>query len=540
MADRRIIDLQELNALSAATFVAVDSESHGTRKYDIGSLVNALTGAYPVWDETNARYTNESISAMLDARRDGQSYGVSIPKGSATTCTKIASNAGIANPVPGTIGTASVDPYVGRGPFRYYEVNGYVDADGTPHVTGIMGDGRFRRDGSNGDVWIMTPVLWWRQNASGEETVERYISDTRLSGMSAQPHAYLPDGSLRPYMLYAKYAGVKGADGYMHSYSGYQTWNRTVSHNSLITSCRTATTGYSGKSVADDWYVKTMFLMKYATKDSQSVFAGCTNYNYQYSPAVAETGVTRVILTNAQAANLLVGSAMMLGTHTGNNDRNTASNYNKFDGVKILRIDEYDADNKAVYMDTTTTFDTLTTDLFSTSPWWTGTCDMLDGDGSPTSNSSGKEPFVMQGIEMMIGCYEILGDVIISNDGTNGWIPYVNHDSRNEATSVTENYVSTGRALPTTDADGAKYPLYTLVSEGLDYGSDTGGSTSTGMCDQHYTQKLATTGTREWCGLGYLYVAANAGLWSVYGSYGLASSNWSFGSRLSGTGRAAA
>ena len=532
MADRRITDLQELNALSAATFVAVDSESHGTRKYDIGSLVNALTGAYPVWDETNARYTNESISAMLDARRDGQSYGVSIPKSSATTCTKIASNAGIANPVPGTIGTASVDPYVGRGPFRYYEVNGYVDADGTPHVTGIMGDGRFRRDGSNGDVWIMTPVLWWRQNASGEETVERYISDTRLSGMSAQPHAYLPDGSLRPYMLYAKYAGVLGSDGYMHSYSGFAPMTRNVSHNSLITQCRTASTGYSGKSVADDWYVKTMFLMKYATKDSQSVFAGCTSYNLNYAVTVAETGATRVIILKANAANLIVGSSVSLGTADHNNS--------VFGHGRILSVTDYDENNSAVNIDTTTSFDTTTSLKLSTEPWRTGTCDMVDGDGSPTSNTSGKEPFVMQGIEMMIGCYEILGDVIVSNDGTNGWIPYVNHDSRNEATSVTENYTSTGRALPTTDADGAKYPLYTQVSEGLDFGSDTGGSTSTGICDQHYTQKLATTGTREWLGLGNLSGGAYAGLWCVSGNVALSSTNWGFGSRLSGTGRAAA
>lgn len=37
------------------------------------------------------------------------------------------------------------------------------------------------------------------------------------------------------------------------------------------------------------------------------------NYNYQYTVAVSETGVERVILTKEQAANLLVGSAVMLG-----------------------------------------------------------------------------------------------------------------------------------------------------------------------------------------------------------------------------------
>ena len=484
------------------------------------------------WDETNQRYTNDSIVAMLEGWRDGLSYGVSIPKTSATACTKVASNAGIAAPTPGTIGTPAVDPYLGRGPFRYVEVNGTVDVDGTPHVTAIMGDGRFARDGSNGDVWILAPVLWWREDATGNDAVVRYISDTHLAGMSAQPQAYLPGGGLRPYMLYAKYAGVLGADGYMHSYSGFAPMTRNVSHNSLITQCRTATTGYSGKSVADDWYVKTMFLMKYATKNSQSVFAGCTNYNLNYAVTVAETGVTRVIIAKTDAANLIVGCSVSLGSSNHNNS--------VFGHGRIASIADYDSSNSAVNIDTATSFTTTTELKLSTEPWRTGTCDMVEGDGSPTNRTNGKEPFAMQGIECMLGMTEVLGDVIISNDGTNGWIPYVCHDSKNESTSVTANYTSTGRALPTTDADGWKYPLYTQVSEGLDFGSTTGGSQSVGMCDGHYTNKLATTGTREWLSVGVLGVGGVAGLWYVDAVSGLSLTGWNIGGRLSATGRAAA
>jgi hypothetical protein len=531
VADRRIIDLQEINALDAATFVATDSEGHGTRKYDLGALVNALTGAYPIWDSTNNRYTNESIAAMLDARRDGLSYGVSIPKGSATTCTKIASNAGIANPTPGVIGTAAIDPYVGRGPFRYYEVNGYVDSDGTPHVTAIMGDGRFKRDGSNGDVWIMTPVLWWREITTGEDAVERYISDTRLTGMSAQPHAYLPNGTLRPYMLYAKYAGCKGTDGYMHSYSGFAPWTREISHDSCIQKCRNASTGYSGKSVADDWYVKIMFQMKYASKHSQGVFAGCTSYNLNYAVTVAESGVTRVIIAKANANNLLVGSSVSLGSSDHSNS--------VFGHGRIASITSYDTNNSAVNIDTTSTFTTTTSLKLSTEPWRAGSCDMVEGDGSPTSNTSGKEPFVLQGIECMVGCLEVLGDVIVTNNGSTGWVPYVCHDSRNESTSITSNYTSTGRAMPTDTTDSHKYPLYTQVSEGLDFGSTTGGSQSTGLCDSHYTNKMATTGTREWLSVGYLWDGGNAGLWCVGANVGLTGTGWVIGGRLSATGRAA-
>lgn len=494
-----------------------------------------------VWDNDKMCFTNESLSALMVSKRNGLAYGVSIPKGSATACTKTGANADIPAPTPGIIGRAAIDPYVGVGPFWYATVNGFVDEDGTPHVTAFEGDGNFKADGSNGNVWVLTPVLWWRIDESDSDAVILSVSDTRLSGMEAQPQAYLPDGTLRPYMLYAKYVGVKGDDDKMASLSGREPWVFNVSHNSLITQCDTANTGYSGKSIADDWYLKVMFLLKYATKNSQSVFTGCTNYNYQYSPAVAETGVTRVILTKAQAANLIVGSSMMLGTHTGTNpgnDRNTGVNHDVFTNCRIVKIEDYDTDNSAVYLDSTATFDVGTGYLFSTAPWVSGSLDAVEGDGTLTAAgaTSSKEPFKVQGIETMMGCFECLGDVILDGDAELGWEACVNYDSRNEATSVTANYVRTGKYLEAGSSAAYHYPLYPSNAGGLLLGQGTGGSTSAGMADGHYTSALGT-GTHEWLGLGGLYYGAIVGLWYVNGGGALTNAGWGFGSRLSGTGR---
>lgn len=502
-------------------------------------------GMYLDRDELTGRYANDSISRWLSTKNDGKTYGVSIPKGSTTDCTKTGANASVANPVPGYVGTPAQDPYVLiGGPFRHYDVNGGVDADGTPYVTAFEWDVEFARDGSNGNVWVLTPMLYWAMDESGETAVTLSVSDSKLSGMAAQPQAYLPDGSLRPYMLYAKYIGSNDGEGNMVSVSDAKPWNRNISHNTLITACDNATTGYSGKSIADDWYLKVMFLLKYATKNSQSVFYGANNYNYQYSPAVAEEGVTRVILTNAQAANLVVGSAMMLGTHTGDspgNDRNTGVNFDVFDGVRILSITDYDADNKAINFDTSTTFDTATTYLLSTSPWWAGSLDAVEGDGTFTSAgaSSGHEPFVLQGIETAMGLNELLGDVILNSDGSTGWEPCICYDSRNETTSVSANYTHTGKYLPSGASDAYHYPLYPTDASGLLIGAGDTGSTSVGMCDGQYTSKTATSGTREWCGLGRLSYGADAGLWCVAGG-ALPRGFWSLGSRLSGTGRSRA
>ena len=49
-----------------------------------------------------------------------------------------------------------------------------------------------------------------------------------------------------------------------------------------------------------------MMIIKYATTNSGSKMAGCISYNYQEKAVVAETGVSRVVLTKAKAANYIV------------------------------------------------------------------------------------------------------------------------------------------------------------------------------------------------------------------------------------------
>ena len=497
-----------------------------------------------VWDNDKMCFTNESLSALMVSKRNGLAYGVSIPKGSATACTKIGANADIPAPTPGIIGRAAIDPYVGVGPFWYATVNGFVDEDGTPHVTAFEGDGNFKADGTNGNVWIMAPVLWWTMDESADDAVTITVSDMRLPGMKEQPQAYLPDGTLRPYMLYAKYIGSNDGNNRMASVSGAEPWAWNVSHNSLIAQCDTAHSGYSGKSIADDWYLKIMFLLKYATKNSQSVFTGCVAYNYQYNPAVAEEGASRVILTNAQAATLHVGSSVMLGTHDGttSNDRNVAANHDVFSNRQIASIEEYDASHKAVVFDGDP-FDVATTYLLSTAAWRSGVLDAVEGDGTLTDagRANSHEPFKIQGIETMVGILELLGDVALNGDAELGWQVCVNYDSRKEATTITADYVSTGKYLEAGEGGGWHYPMYPSNAGGLLLGQGTGASTTTGMCDGHYTSALGT-GAREWCGLGYLNSGSNAGLWYVYGNSGLSTVYWYIGSRLSciGRGRAAA
>lgn len=486
----------------------------------------------PIFNEETGRYTNASIAAWLAKMRDGKNYGVSVPKGSGTACTKTGANAGIANPKPGIIGRAAIDPYVNHGAFTFFEVNGGVDADGTPYVTAIDGDGRFSR---TDDTWIMTPVLYTLETET-DDAVNITVSDTRQPGMKRQPAALLPNGAQRPYMLYAKYALSVDAEGKPRSVSGARV-KCFVSHDTGVSLMKTATTGDSFKTAADDWYVKVMFLLKYATKNSQSVFAGCTGYDVQISPTVAESNTTRVVVAKGKADQILIGSSMILGTHTStSNDRGNGYNYDVFDAATVIKKVDVDASNTAIYFDVAKPFTTATTYLLSTVPWRAGACDAVEGDGSPTSCTDSKQPFVIQGIELGLGMYEVLGNVLIQYTGT-GTVVYVNPDTKNEKAGSSPDSALSAGAFPGQAAEGWNYGLYCKTVNGLMIQQGTGASTSVGICDGNYKVADTTVGWREWLSRGYLGDGGGAGLWFVSGVNGTGNAWWNFGSRRSANGR---
>ena len=138
---------------------------------------------------------------------------------------------------------------------------------------------------------------------------------------------------------------------------------------------------------------------------------------------------------------------------------------------------------------------------------------------------------------MMLGMNEILGDVILQSVGS-GWQIYTNPDSNNEASSVTENYVASGKYSPSGAADGSQFPPDPSVANGMLFGEGTGGSTTTGLCDQVWASATTTKGSCEWLSGGVLFNGGSAGLWYARVSDSLSYASWGVGSRLSAIGRA--
>ena len=525
-------------ATSAATSANQAASSANSAASSANNAASRATSAVLEYDQTTGTYTRSSIEAFVRKYRDAKVYGYRQYKSTETDLDKLIANKDIVVPIPGTSEVPADDDYIERGPFFWYNVNGKVNPDGNLDVTAVEYDAKFSLTDPDGDVATLTPTLYYR-TVETDEYIDTYVCDSPLAGFKIQPHGETPDGKPRPFMLYAKYAASQDADGRIRSVSGAKPL-LFVSHNSLITLCDNADTGYSAYNSGDDWYIKTMFMLKYASKNSQAKFNGCTGYSYQYKASVAESDTNRVIIAKASANNLVVGSCCSLGTNPNgeaSRDRGNSDTRDIFHLERITKIESYDSNNSAVYFEGIEPFTTTTNSLLSTMPWWTGKCDSIQGDGSPASGNSSKYPFTMQGIELMLGMYEIMGNVVVKNTG-DGWKAYLNHDSRNEKTAYTASvYDDIGLKLPTDSTDSWKYPSYCKDFGGLISSDNTGGSQSTGMCDGIYTNKLSTTGEREWLSFGYLGDWAGAGLFSASLGSGLSGAWWGCGSRLSFIGR---
>jgi hypothetical protein len=226
-------------------------------------------------------------------------------------------------------------------------------------------------------------------------------------------------------------------------------------------------------------------------------------------------------------------------------DRASASVHDLADRVKITAIVDLGDGTSAVYVDSVNPiqFDTTLSTKISTMPWNSGGCDdVLGQDGSPYNNLSNKEPFIINGIEVMVGGYEVIQNLIINNDNAdieNYKIEvYACYDCHNYATSITSDYDLVGYQLAQTNNSW----LY-LSKIGIDENNpsvivpiETDAGSTTGFADGIYTNSPITA-TRVWRSFGHLNSGVLFGLRSLGAISSLTSSYWYILGRLSATGR---
>ena len=493
-----------------------------------------------------------ALSNFFALRRTGKVYTTRIYKydtSTSPTGVKMNDNEGLVRK-PSTNTVIGQDDYREIGVFMHFPCNFTVDDKGFNHVTALQGQPDFKKTGKV-DVGEVT-MSAWVGITDNPEYVDYHYSDSPNEALGLRPmgESINPDGTISPFMIHGKY-GAGDIDGVPYSSAGLilangsQKGGKPVSHTGLITYMRKKGKMYVGTTNWDLFYKQLMMIILYATTNSRSVMTGCNSYSMQEMAAVAETGVTRVILPKVKANNYIVESYVSVGDigSNTNKDRYYAYMHNLAYDVKILKIEPVDDTNSAIYLDTEP-FNTTLTTCISTMPWRTGSTDsVLGSDGSPFSNTDNKNPFKIQGIETGYGAYEVLSnvfmDIVTDEDGTPKRDVYICMDASLLTTdmNVAKTRYKKVAAQVTYTAASWKYISKCFVDPalGIMVPTETKAGSTTGFCNGLYTDS-GTSGQREWLSLGALYSGTICGLWFLYANYGVGDAHWYIVSGVSPNG----
>ena len=493
-----------------------------------------------------------ALSNFFALRRTGKVYTTRIYKydtSTSPTGVKLNDNEGLVRK-PSTNTAIGQDDYREIGVFMHFPCNFTVDNKGFNHVTALQGQPDFKKTGKV-DVGEVT-MSAWVGITDNPEYVDYHYSDSPNEALGLRPmgESINPDGTISPFMIHGKY-GAGDIDGVPYSSAGLilangsQKGGKPVSYTGLIAYMRKKGSMYVGTTNWDLFYKQLMMIILYATTNSRSVMAGCNSYSMQEMAAVAETGVTRVILPKAKANNYIVGSYVSVGDigSNTNKDRYYAYMHNLAYDVKILKIEPVDDTNSAIYLDTEP-FNTTLTTCISTMPWRTGSTDsVLGSDGSPFSNTDNKNPFKIQGIETGYGAYEVLSnvfmDIVTDEDGTPKRDVYICMDASLLTTDMNaaKTRYKKVAAQVTYTAASWKYISKCFVDPalGIMVPTETKAGSTTGFCNGLYTDS-GTSGQREWLSLGHLLLGTFYGFWLLNAHRGVGLAGWDIVSGVSPNG----
>ena len=445
---RELVDLQRADLAGKADAAYKDKVAAATTKAEVDDL-------FVEWWKYQYNPTVYSKADMLErwfgkVLEDSRVHGVTTPRYAKSTSMigELTDDSAGLVCTPSTEATAGSDPFAHLPQFWCLEVAAEKKADGS-HEIFYVEHIDSTKDVRSGEhlCWMVQKNTWKREWQNDEY---KYLK-TRChpaSGYKRWPEGTDRTEKVHEYIAHPKYYAGIAADGKITCGTGLAPVNRT-SHQTGVSKWRARGAQYSGASGSLVKFLDAMVRLKYGRKGNSGKIEGCTSYNYQYTVAVSETGVERVILTKEQAANLLVGSAVMLGIQSGS-DRNTASNYSIFDGKLITAIETVNIDGtdySAVYVDNGgTKFNTEAGKSYlSTSPYYSGWNDSVLGrDGSRYSPTSGKEPGMIQGVEFMNGSCLIVSDELWqwSQDAEKNYRfdCYKCYDQSKVGSAINENY----------------------------------------------------------------------------------------------------
>lgn len=521
-------------AAGAATTAAGNANSAVTKANEATTAAKAATeAAQAVADNVSGIIDEKILEAFFGSMRNRKVYQTELYLSATNPTsdgTKTLANAGkVCEPSTDTV--EGQDDYEGIGIFTWFNCNYVTNEYGRKVPTAVEGWGNgFKNDGSV-DVGVIAMTPYWNVEEKDGKQIWT-LSDTPNDeyGLVGWETAKKEDGNFAPYVVHSKYVSGIGTDGLLRSFKNSKP-ERNQCYNNMITNYQKKGKGYWGGGKERNLYRILYQIIKYATKNEQTIFQGTTNYNFQYAAAVQrDTKETYFPVTNAQAANVIVGAYVSVGygSVSGsnvNNDRGVGTIHKYADDVKVLRIEDLDENNKAVYLDVKEGFTTTPVAIsgtvsapitMSSMHWWSGSTDQVIGkhDGSLRSNTDGKHPYRVMGIEDAVGGYIVYADSVMVFKEDYSKDVYI---ARRGTKHVTDEATikSTYKLIGNIPAnDGADFWIG-------DIGVDTetcawfvkavGSSDRQGWGDRCYAGGKNTSGTREDLGRGSLWNGAHGG-----------------------------
>lgn len=497
----------------------------------------------------------DTVKNYYNLQRTGKVYQTKIWKFATNPTSvgeKLLDNAGLEF-VPSTDTTEGKDDYLnGNHPmFEWVHCNYKRNDDGTAYPVATEYDDNYATTGAV-DVGAMQMSFYWNWDASNPEYDLVTISDmpNEKYGLKPWTECKRADGTVLPYCIGSAYVSGVASDGLLRSQPGLKP-ERNQSHNNMITNYQKKGKGYWGAGAERNTFQILFNIIKGATKNSQSLFQGCTSYNFQYSASIQSADAhTYFPVTNAQAQNILVGSYVSVGygslnKDTVDNDRGINTIHTYADDVKVLRIETLDENNKAVYLDVETGFNTTPVKLSDTvnAPititsmhWWSGSTDAVIGrhDGSYVSNTDAKHPYRVQGREYAVGGYMVASDTVMDFQSDYSKKVYIAPKglahSSSDAT-IRSKYTCIGTIPANPDGKESDYWIGDIsvdVNTGGWFPSAKGSSNSQGWGDMLYAGGTSTSVTREYLMGGSLGAGSRAGCSFVYCGGGLSWAHWVF------------
>ena len=511
----------------------------------------------PVDPPTDPQKELESaIEAYYALRRTGKVYQTKIWKFATNptpTGEKLLDNAGLVFE-PSTDTEEGQDDYLnGQNPlFEWVHCNYIRDADGTARPIAIEGMDNYATTGDV-DVGAMQMTFWWKWDASNSEYDLVTISDTPHPELGLVPwcESVKADGTVLPWCIGSAYVSGIASDGKLRSQPGLKP-ERNQSHNNMITNYQQKGEGYWGAGACRNLFQIIFNIIKGATKSSQTLYQGVTNWNFQYSASIeSDDAHTYFPVTNAQAANILVGNYVSVGYGSAsdgaiNIDRGVTSVHAYADDVKVLRKEALsDGENTAIYLDIPDD------DAFSTTPiilsgglsaaitissmhTWSGTTDSVLGhhDGSPASNTDSKHAYRVQGREYAVGGYIIASDTVMdfqSDYSKNVYVAPKGVTHSNSDSAIRSTYNMIGNIPANTNGDDWWVgDVAADESMGAWYPSVKGSGSTQGFGDYVNAGGTSTSGTREYLQGGNLWGGSGAGSAFLRCWYGLSGAGWGF------------